>query len=175
MIVLTLFAIKDGVSSWTGRLISSRRDAHNWRKAINQEMDPLHRHSTWDVVKLPIGAKVISTKFIFRKKLIRNGSVGRYKARLAVRGFMRGEVDCTFSPVVDFTTIRTRVAVTVQRGYFIHQMDVRTAFLHGVINEDVYVTPPEEYALHLKKTDALKLNKGLYGQKCYGMKNGKRS
>lgn len=112
--------------------------------------------------KLHDGAKPISTKFVFRKKLLSDGTVGRYKVRLVVKGFMQGEFDRTYSPVVDFTTIRTCISVAIRRGYSILQMDVRTAFLHGKSNEDVYVAPPEGSGVHFKDGEVLKLNKVLY-------------
>lgn len=140
-------------------------EADNWAEAIKSEMESLNKHDTWTVSRTPDDAKVLSTRFIFRKKTLKDGTVGRYKARLVVRGFLQGFVDNTYSPVVDFTTIRTALAIGIQRGFYIHQMDVRTAFLHGKIDEDVYVHPPEGSGIILRSGQSLKLGKGLYGLK----------
>lgn len=77
---------------------------------------------------------------------------------------MQGIVEDTYAPVVDFTTITVALAVAVQKGYFIDQIDVRTAFLHGDVDPDIYVTPPEGIDL-CKPYEAVKLRKGLHGLK----------
>lgn len=64
-----------------------------------------------------------------------DGTVERYKARLVVRGFLQGVVENTFAPVIDFTIVRTALAIEVQKGFFIEQLDVRTAFLHGEVDD----------------------------------------
>ena len=78
---------------------------------------------------------------------------------------MQDLVDHIYAPVVGFTTVRVARALAVQRGYFVHQMDVRTAFLHGVINEDVYISPPRGTGIDVRNGQALRLMKELYGLK----------
>lgn len=92
------------------------------------------------------------------------GSVSKYKARLVVRGYLQGEVENTYAPVVDFTIVRIALTLAVQRGYVIHQMDAATAFLHGDVDEDIYVIPPEDTQI-CNASQVLKLNRGLYGLK----------
>lgn len=88
----------------------------------------------------------------------------RYKALLVVKGFMKGYFDHTFTPVVELTEIRTCHTVAVQRGYFIQQMDFRTAFLHVEIYEEIYVTKPD--LLRIYESDmVMKIRMGLYGLK----------
>lgn len=65
-------------------------DSELWKVAIREEMDSLNSHNTWDVVRLPANSGTISTKSVFRKKLRQDGTIGRDKARLVVRGFMQG-------------------------------------------------------------------------------------
>lgn len=92
--------------------------------------------------------------------------MSKYKARLVVKGYQQGQVELTYSPVVDFTTVRTALAVAVRRGYIVHQMDVTTAFLHGKIDEEIYVTLPTGIQKPLcKPGEVLRLSKGLYGLK----------
>lgn len=83
------------------------------------------------------GFKPPSKCFVFKRKLTDKVNVVRHKARLVVRGVLQGDVGNIFYPVVDFTTIRSALAIAVQRRYFIHQMDIRTAFLHGDIDSDI--------------------------------------
>lgn len=74
------------------------------------------------------GSKIISTRFVFTRKRDELGNVIRHKARRVVRGFFQGDVEQTFAPVVEFTTIRTCIAVAVMKGYIIQQIDVRIVF-----------------------------------------------
>ena len=142
-----------------------RPDAEKWNEAIREELDSLKKHNTWEITTVPKEAKVLQSRFIFKLKKKNDGTVARYKARLVVKGFMQGFVESTYSPVVCFSTVRTALAVAVQRGYYIHQMDVRTAFLHGVIDDDVFISPPKGSRIQIEEGKALKLKKGLYGLK----------
>lgn len=142
----------------------SMTDAVEWKKAIASELGSLRNHATWDVVEGREDIKVLPTRFVFTRKRNAEGRVIRYKARLVVRGYLQGDIDHTFAPVVDFSTVRLSLAVAVQRSYLIHQMDIRTAFLHGDISGDVFISPPEGVRL-CKTGEILKLRKGLYGLK----------
>lgn len=141
------------------------KDAALWDEAIQSELSSLRLHGTWTVVKRPEGVIPLQSRFVFKKKMLDDGTVGRYKARLVVKGYMQGNVDHTFAPVVDFSTVRTALCVAVQQKYHIDQMDVRTAFLHGEINEEVYILPPAGSPVNLQPDETLKLQKGLYGLK----------
>lgn len=142
----------------------SMQDATQWKEAIRSELDSLRQHRTWEVVKARKNAKILPTRFVFIRKRDESGKVVRHKARLVVRGYFQGNVDHTFAPVVDFSTIRIALSVAVRRRYHIHQMDIRTAFLHGDINADVFISPPEGVVL-CQPNEMLKLRKGLYGLK----------
>ena len=139
--------------------------ADKWKEAIQSEMVSLQDHDTWQIVQLPREAKTLDPRFVFRRKLLKDGTVGKYKARLVVRGFMQGTIENTYTPVVDITTIRVALTIAVQRNFVIHQMDVKTAFWQGVIDEIVYVILPDGYGIELQSGQALKLKKGLYGLK----------
>ena len=131
---------------------------------MDSELKSLEDHGTWEVVKQPEGVKPLTTRFLFTRKYNEEGQVIRYKARLVARGFLQGSVDHTFAPVVDFGTVRTCLAVAVQRELLVHQMDVRTAFLHGDINDEVYIQEPKGISL-CNPGEILKLKRGLYGLK----------
>lgn len=124
----------------------------------------MKKHGTWEVLPRPEGVKRLSTRFVFFKKRDENGKIIRLKARLVVRDFLQGNVGQTFAPVVDFTIVRTCLSVAVQMGYFLHQLDVRTAFLHGEINDEVYIKYSNSIML-CESNEILTLKKGLYGLK----------
>ena len=117
-------------------------DGKQWQKAINSELQSLRVHNTWDTVPLPVDRNPLPTRFVFLRKTDANGAVTRYKARLVVKGYLQGMVEQTFAPVVDFTAVRIALAVAVQKGLLVHQMDVRTALLHRDIDNVVYIDPP---------------------------------
>ena len=148
----------------TVREALSMQDSEQWKAAIRSELNSLHNHATWTPTNLPHGHKALSTRFVFRKKHDSQGSVIRHKARLVVRGHLQGDVKETYAPVVDFTTVRTALTVAVQRGYSILQLDICTAFLHGDIDGDVYITPPDGVDV-CEERQVLKLRRGLYGLK----------
>lgn len=115
-------------------------------------------------MSLPQDTKAIPTRLVFKKKRREDSTTERFKARLVVKGYLYGHVEGNYSPVVDFRTIRTALAVAAERHYHIHQMDVRTAFLHGEIDQELYVLPPPGLNL-CKQGQSMKLKKGLYGLK----------
>ena len=84
---------------------------------------------------------------------------------MVVKGFLQGNIEQTYSPVVDFSKVPAALAVAVQKNLRVHQRDVRTAFLHGKIDSDVYIRPPRGDGIKLCSNQSLKLNKGLYGPK----------
>lgn len=142
----------------------SSLDWDKWDKAITEELSSLQRHNTYERADPPKGQKPIATRFVFTKKRNADGTVNRYKARLVVKGYLQGDVSRTYAPVVDFNTIRVALAVGVSRNYFIHQLDVTTAFLHGNIDESIYITFPQGLrAGHVG--NPYRLKKALYGLK----------
>ena len=127
-------------------------------------MKSLAEHGTWEAVSRPKETKILSTKFVFLRKYDEHGSVVRHKARIVVRGFQQGDIEQTFAPVVDFITVRTCLSIAIKRGYVIEQLDIRTAFLHGVIDEAVYVAPPNCLDI-CQPNEVLQLHRGLHGLK----------
>lgn len=141
--------------------IKGHVDEINWLAAVNEELSSLNENCTWDVVKRPPDVKLIGTRWVFTIK-----SGNKLKARLVAKGFMQKEnIDYsdTYSPVARLPTIRTLFAVGIQKGFFFQQMDVKTAFLHGYIEEDVYLQVPE--GVIVDDGCVLKLNRSLYGLK----------
>jgi transposase InsO family protein len=144
-------------------------DSASWHRAVEEEMESIRSNNVYEVADLPPDRKVVRSKFVFRIKRKADGTVERYKARLVARGFSQQEgVDYgeTFAPVAKFSTIRTVLAVAAARKLAVHQMDVKTAFLHGDLEQEVFMEPP----LGLKHPDIVpgkvwRLHKALYGLK----------
>ncbi|MCH82808.1 retrovirus-related Pol polyprotein from transposon TNT 1-94, partial [Trifolium medium] len=139
----------------------------NWTNTIKTELSALTNTNTWSLVPLPAHKKAIGCKWVFKLKLHADGSVERYKARLVAKGFTQTEgldyLD-TFSPVVKMATIRLVLAVAASQNWPLYQLDVNTSFLHGDLNEEVYMQPPP--GLHLPHSNLVcKLQKSLYGLK----------
>ena len=114
----------------------------NWREAMDAEVESIEKNCTWELTDLPHGAKCIRVKWIFKTKLNERGEVSKYKARLVAKGYAQEhEVDYTevYAPVARMDTIRTIISTAAQKGWDIFQLDVKSAFLHGILEEDVYV------------------------------------
>ena len=139
-------------------------EAANWDEAIQSELESLQSHGTWEIVPKHANSRILPTRFIFRRKLNSDCSLCRHKARLVVKGYLQGNVEQTFAPVVDFSTVRAILAVAVQKGLHAHQLDVRTAFLHGDIDDEIYISAPPGISI-CGKDQVLELRKGLYGLK----------
>ena len=150
----------------TRRQALQRPDADKWQAAMQDEYDSLIRNQTWQVVDRPRLQHVLSNRWVLRRKLGSNGEVKRYKARFVVRGFeqIHGiDFDETFAGVIKQPSYKILFALQAYFKWQCHQMDVKTAFLHGDVEEEVYIEPPEGFPELLGKV--LKLNKALYGLK----------
>ena len=137
-----------------------------WKEAMNDEIKSLHENNTWELVNLPSGVKAIGSRWVMRVKLRADGEIERYKARLVAKGYNQKEgIDYneTFSPVACFDTIRSVLSVTANEGLSLAQFDVKTAFLNGDLEEDIYMIQPDGYSDGTPKV--CKLKKSLYGLK----------
>jgi hypothetical protein len=142
-------------------------DAASWQQAMDEEMASLLANDTWTLVAPPPGIKPIPSKWVYKIKRDAAGNIERYKARLVVQGFRQREgvdYDEVFAPVSKYSTLRAILATAASLDLDLHQLDIKTAFLNGTIDEDVYVAPPPGYPLGPANL-ACKLNKALYGLK----------
>jgi hypothetical protein len=138
-----------------------------WQDAIEAELLALEENQTWDVVPCPSSVKPLGSKFVFTIKLRSDGSIDRYKARLVVLGNKQEyglDYDETFAPVAKMTTVRTILAIAASKSWQIHQLDVKNAFLHGDLKEEVYIKLPTGMTSTLPNT-VCKLKRSLYGLK----------
>nr|GEV65235.1 zinc finger, CCHC-type [Tanacetum cinerariifolium] len=121
-----------------------------WKEAINDEMDSLVSNNTWELSDLPPGFKAIGCRWVFRIKYHTDGSIQTFKARLVIQGFsQRQGVDYfdTYAPVARITSIRVLFALASIYNLPIHRMDVKTVFLNGDLDEEVYMKQPEGFVL----------------------------
>nr|AAP44618.1 putative polyprotein [Oryza sativa Japonica Group] len=146
----------------------SSPDADHWKEAVRSEMDSIMSNGTWEVVERPYGCKPVGCKWVFKKKLRPDGTIEKYKARLVAKGYTQKEGEDffdTYSPVARLTTIRVLLALAASHGLLVHQMDVKTAFLNGELEEEIYMDQPDGYVLEGQERMVCKLLKSLYGLK----------
>ena len=139
--------------------------AAEWKLAMNEELASLHANDTWTLEKQPAGVKPIPVKWVFKIKRDAAGNIERYKARLVAKGFMQREgIDFTevFAPVSKHTTLRTLLALAAADDLELHQLDIKTAFLNGELEETIYMQQPEGYVEGGTDT-VCHLKKSLYG------------
>ncbi|KAE8701406.1 hypothetical protein F3Y22_tig00110548pilonHSYRG00924 [Hibiscus syriacus] len=158
---------EDGEPSTYQEAIHSS-DVSLWMMAMQEEIEALHKNNTWDLVPLPQGRKPIGNKWVFKIKRNGDDQVERCRARLVVKGYAQKEcIDFNeiFSPVVRLTTVRVVLAMCATLDLHLEQLDVKTAFLHGNLEEEIYMLQPEGFEEKEKKNLVCRLNKSLYGLK----------
>jgi len=136
-----------------------------WINAMNAELQALAANNTWHLTKLPPGKVAIGCRWVYQIKHKADGTVERYKARLVAQGYTQQEgVDFfdTFSPVAKLTTMRLLLAIAAAHGWFLKQLDVDNAFLHGDLNEEVYMKLPPGLQPEFSN-QVCRLQKSLYG------------
>ncbi|GJV69342.1 retrotransposon protein, putative, ty1-copia subclass [Tanacetum coccineum] len=116
--------------------------SNKWLDAMNAEMQSMKDNQVWRLVDLPPNCKTVGSKWLFKKKTDMDGNVHTYKARLVAKGYTQlygVDYEETFSPVADIRAIRILIAIAAFYDYEIWQMDVKTAFLNGYLDEDIYM------------------------------------
>ncbi|KAJ3705170.1 hypothetical protein LUZ61_008875 [Rhynchospora tenuis] len=139
-----------------------------WRAAMSSEINALARNKTWVLVPPPLNQKIIGCKWVYKLKQKPDGTVERYKARLVAKGFHQEEgVDFfdTYSPVVRPTTIRVVLSLAISSHWSVRQLDVHNAFLHGDLQEQVYMAQPPGFTDPTHPDYVCLLSKSLYGLK----------
>lgn len=142
-----------------------RSDWTQWKRAIEDELNSMYKNNVWTLVKLPEGMNLVDNKWVFKVKRNEKGEIIRHKARLVARGFsqVKGfDYNETYAPVARLTSLRILFAISIHEDLRLHQMDVKTAFLYGEIEEDVYMKQPQGFE---KGDDVCKLNRTIYGLK----------
>jgi hypothetical protein len=139
-----------------------------WKDSMLEEYRSIIKNNVWDIVSRPKDKSVVSSKWVYKIKHAVDGSVEKFKTRFVARGFTQKEgidYEETFSPVARYTSIRTIISLAPILGWKLHQMYVKTTFLNGKIEHEVFVEQPDGFVLHNKGTHVCKLRKALYGLK----------
>ncbi|CAL8994830.1 unnamed protein product, partial [Prunus brigantina] len=139
-----------------------------WNKAMEAEMEMIEKNETWELVNIPTEKPVIGVKWVYKTKLNLDGSIQKHKARLVVKGYAQKpgiDFNETFAPVARVDTIRTLIALAAQKEWKLYQLDVKFAFLNGVLKEEVYVDQPDRFLIGHSEDKVYRLKKALYGLK----------
>ncbi|GJW95517.1 retrovirus-related pol polyprotein from transposon TNT 1-94 [Tanacetum coccineum] len=140
----------------------------NIKESKNHPLEQVIANDVWDLVPLPMSQSVIGIKWVFKNKLDENGIVSRNKARLVAQGYNQQEgidYDETYASVARLESIRILLAIACANDFKLYQMDVKSAFLNGFINEEVYVAQPPRFIDFQKPNSVYKLKNALYGLK----------
>ena len=149
----------------TYRQAISCADSEHWRLAMQKEFSSLQANETWSLTSLPPNRKAIPVKWVYKLKPLPDGST-TYKARLVAKGFLQREgkdfqEDELFTPVAKISTVRMFLALAVSRSFEVHHLDIGTAFLNGLLKEEVYIKQPPGF--EVDDVRACRLHKALYG------------
>ena len=146
----------------------SSRHSLQWKDAIKSEFESLKKNDTWELVHLPKGKNLVGNKWVFKIKRNADNTINRFKARLVAQGFSQKEGSDyheVFAPVARYNSIRTILSLVNTLNLDLHQMDVKTAFLNGKLQEEIYMAQPEGCIDESNPELVCKLNKSLYGLK----------
>ena len=136
-----------------------------WRRSMDDEMRSLLENGTWELVPKPEGLKPVPMKWVYKIKRDAAGNVERFKSRLVAKGFLQRQgVDFeeVYAPVSKHTTLRALLGVVAARDLELHQLDVKTAFLNGELEEEIYMQQPQGYEQGGPKM-VCRLKKTIYG------------
>uniref|UniRef100_A0A2N9G021 Integrase catalytic domain-containing protein n=1 Tax=Fagus sylvatica TaxID=28930 RepID=A0A2N9G021_FAGSY len=139
-----------------------------WCNAMDEEFEALQKQGTWTLVPAPSTKNIVGCKWVYKLKYNSDGTISRYKARLVAKGFhQQYGVDFaeTFSPVVKPPTVRLILSLAVSLNWPLRQLDVKNAFLHGTLKEEVYMVQPQGYTDPSHPSHVCKLLKSIYGLK----------
>jgi hypothetical protein len=154
--------------------------ADHWHDACQYEIDTLAKNGMWTLVDLPAGRKAVKSKWVFKQK-----EDGRYRARLVTKGFMQIQgidYDETFSPVAHFESLRLILALAALEDWEIHQMDIKSAFLNGLLEEEIYmkqlegfITPGQESKVCLSTASNKPHAHGIYSSMGFSLHSASRA
>jgi hypothetical protein len=143
-----------------------------WEQGMKDEMYSLVNNQTWDLFQLPTGKRALRNKWVYNFKEEDGGKMW-YTARLVVKGFAQNKgiyFDEIFSLVVKMTSIRNILSLVVVEDFHLEQLYVKTTFLHGDLEEEIYMQQPQGYEVKGKENLVCRLKKSLYGLKKYPRK-----
>eukprot|EP00253_Pinus_taeda_P036141 PITA_36141 len=136
-----------------------------WKDAMNKEYDSIMKNDVWDVVPRPKDKSVVTSKWFYKIKHGADGSAEKFKARFVARGFSPKEgvdYDEIFAPISQYTTIHSIISLAASQGWSLHQIDVKTSLLHGLLKEEVYIEQPEGFEVQDRKSHVCRLKKSFH-------------
>ncbi|KAK2418425.1 putative mitochondrial protein [Trifolium repens] len=139
-----------------------------WRQAIIDEMSALDSNGTWELVPLPSGKSIVGCRWLFNVKVGPDGQIDRLKARLVAKGYTQvhgQDYSDTFSPVAKMASVRLFLAMAAMKHWPLFQLDIKNAFLHGDLEEEIYMEQPPGFVAQGECNLVCKLRKSLYGLK----------
>lgn len=139
-----------------------------WQSAMRDELKSHSENGTWDLVDLPAGRKPVGCRWVFKLKRNAAGQVVKHKARLVAQGFLQkfGEdYDEVFAPVTTHPTFRLLLALASKRRMTLKHFDVKTAYLHGQLDEELYMVQPPGHVVKGKENKVCRLRRSIYGLK----------
>ncbi|KAL4291703.1 hypothetical protein GQ457_14G023770 [Hibiscus cannabinus] len=139
-----------------------------WKEAMQEEIRMISKNDTWKLVDKPKNKKVIGVKWVYRVKLNSDGSINKHKARLVVKGYSQEfgvDFTETFAPVARFDTIRLFIALAAHKSWEIYQLDVKSAFLNGYLQEEIFIEQRKGFVNKGCDDKVYLLKKALYGLK----------
>ena len=139
-----------------------------WRQAMLDEMSALHSNGTWDLVSLPPGKSPVGCRWVYAVKVGPDGTVERLKARLVAKGYTQIfglDYGDTFSPVAKIASVRVFLSIAAIRHWPLYQLDIKNAFLHGELEEEVYMEQPPGFVAQGEYGKVCRLRRSLYGLK----------
>ncbi|WVZ73170.1 hypothetical protein U9M48_021514 [Paspalum notatum var. saurae] len=145
---------------------AAAKQDESWRQAMLEEMSSIQENQTWELVDPPANCRPIGLKWVYKVKRDERGEVVRHKARLVARGFVQREgidFEEVFAPVARMESVRLVLALAATRGWKVHHLDVKSAFLNGELKEKVFVKQPPGFVVDGQEHKVLRLRKALYG------------
>jgi hypothetical protein len=141
-----------------------------WRISMQDEYDSLMENKTWSLADLPKGKKTIGCRWVYKIKHS-HGKVSRFKSRLVAKGYTQrrgADYDHTYSPVVSMDSFKLLMAEAFLKDLEIHILDIKTAFLYGEIDHEIYMRQPKGFEIKGQEDKVLRLHKSIYGLKQAG-------
>nr|KAJ0214741.1 hypothetical protein LSAT_V11C400214000 [Lactuca sativa] len=139
------------------------RDVHFWKEAIHDEIDSIIHNNTWVLADLPSGCKALECKWILKRKMKVDGTIDKYKTRLVIQGFRQKECIDFFDTYATVAIISTISSCATIHNLVNHQMDVKTAFLNGDLDDEIYMKQLEGFVMpgNEHKSDDVVLSNGF--------------
>jgi 2-hydroxychromene-2-carboxylate isomerase len=164
-----LAAVDDEITEpLTHREAMDSPQVHEWVATMDEELASLKKNQAWELTEIPPSRNIIQNRWVFKLKRDSSGGVQRFKARLVAKGYtQRAGIDYkeTYSPVVRYDSLRAVLAIAAALDLEIAQLDVKTAFLYGDLNEELYMSQPTGFIKKGEEKLLCRLKRSLYGLK----------